>query len=237
MRVVLGVLGVLIIMVVVGGVMFTRFRKHEPEKGQSSIEKINLPDPVFSSPISVEGALSKRKSVRAFHDEPLSISDVSQLLWAAQDITRPGGYRTAPSAGALYPLEVYLLVGDVTGLDSGLYRYEPEPHVLQMIKEGDYRDELCQAALNQEAIRDAPAVMIITGIYERTTGKYGGRGRQYVHMEVGSVSQNIYLQVVSLNLGTVFIGAFYDGEVQKVLGLGENELPFSIMPVGHPEVE
>jgi SagB-type dehydrogenase family enzyme len=130
-----------------------------------------------------------------------------------------------------------LLAGDVTGLDSGLYRYEPERHVLQKMKEGDDRDELSQAALNQEAIRDAPAIIIITGIYERTTGKYGGRGRQYVHMEVGSVSQNIYLQAVSLNLGTVFIGACYDGEVQKVLGLGENEVPFSIMPVGHPEAE
>jgi SagB-type dehydrogenase family enzyme len=237
MRVVLVVLGVLIIVVVVGGVMFTRFTKHGSEREKSSIEEINLPEPVFSSLISVEEALGKRKSVRAYHDEPLSTSDVSQLLWAAQGITRPGGYRTAPSAGALYPLEVYLLAGDVTGLDSGLYRYEPESHVLQKTKEGDYRDELSQAALNQEAIRDAPAIIIITGIYERTTGKYGGRGRQYVHMEVGSVSQNIYLQAVSLNLGTVFIGAFYDGEVQKVLGLGENEVPFSIMPVGHPEAE
>ena len=102
---------------------------------------------------------------------------------------------------------------------------------------GDYRDELTQAALNQEAIRDAPAVIIITGIYARTTGKYGGRGRQYVHMEVGSVSENVYLQAVSLNLGTVFIGAFYDEEVNKVLGLGENEVPFCIMPVGRPKAE
>lgn len=237
MRKELGALCILVIVVVVGGVMFTRFRKHGSEREKSSIEEITLPEPVFSSLTSVEEALSKRKSVRTYHAEPLSISDVSQLLWAAQGITRPDGYRTAPSAGALYPLEIYLLAGDVTSLDSGFYRYEPESHILEKMLKGDFRDELSQAALNQEAIRDAPAVMIITGIYERTTGKYGGRGRQYVHMEVGSISQNIYLQAVSLDLGTVFIGAFYDEEVKKVLRLGENEVPFSIMPVGHPEAE
>lgn len=227
----------LLILGVVGGVMFTRFRKYGAEREKSTIEKITLPEPVFSSPTSIEEALGKRKSVRAYHDEPISISEVSQLIWAAQGNTRPGGYRTAPSAGALYPLEVYLLAGDVIGLDRGFYKYEPQSHVLQKMNEVDYRNELSQAALNQEAIRDAPAVIVITGLYERTTGKYGSRGRNYVHMEVGSASQNVYLQAVSLDLGTVFIGAFYDDDVKKVLGLREDEEPFCIMPVGHQAIE
>ncbi|MCK5428783.1 MAG: SagB/ThcOx family dehydrogenase [Anaerolineales bacterium] len=217
--------------------MFTRFSR--PQAGQEPIssKKITLPKPVYSSETSVEAALLNRQSTRSYRGESLALSEVGQLLWAAQGITRPGGYRTAPSAGALYPLEVYLLAGDVRDLDSGFYKYNPESHELWGVFEGDKRAELGQAALNQEAIRDAPAVIVISGIYERTTGKYGERGHQYVHMEVGNVAQNIYLQAVSLHLGTVFIGAFYDEDVKKVLQLGENEEPFCILPVGRPEVE
>ncbi|MCK5314389.1 MAG: SagB/ThcOx family dehydrogenase [Anaerolineales bacterium] len=217
--------------------MFTRFSR--PQAGQEPIssKKITLPKPVYSSETSVEAALLNRQSTRSYRGESLALSEVGQLLWAAQGITRPGGYRTAPSAGALYPLEVYLLAGDVRDLDSGFYKYNPESHELWGVFEGDKRVELSQAALNQEAIRDAPAVIVISGIYERTTGKYGERGHQYVHMEVGSAAQNVYLQAVSLHLGTVFIGAFYDEDVKKVLQLGENEEPFCILPVGRPEVE
>lgn len=237
MRVAVVALGFLLIFVLTGGVMFSRFRKPQAGQGMTSVEKVTLPEPVFSSDTTIEEALRFRRSVRTYRDEPLSLPEVAQLLWAAQGITHPGGYRTAPSAGALYPLEVYLLAGNVTDLARGIYIYRPENHDLQLVSEGDYRGELSEAALNQEAIRDAPVVIVITGFCARTTGKYGNRGRQYVHMEVGSASQNIYLQAVSLNLGTVFIGAFYDEDVKKVLRLRENEEPFCIMPVGYPAVD
>lgn len=237
MKVAVVALGFLLIFVLTGGVMFTRFRKPQSGQGMTSNEKVSLPKPVYSSDTTIEEALRYRRSVRTYRDEPLSLSEVAQLLWAAQGITHPGGYRTAPSAGALYPLEVYLLAGNVTDLARGIYIYGPENHDLQLVSEGDYRGVLSEAALNQEFIKEAPVVIVITGFYARTTGKYGDRGRQYVHMEVGSVSENIYLQAVSLNLGTVFIGAFYDEDVKKVLGLGEYEEPFCIMPVGHPAVE
>ena len=215
--------------------MFTRFRRTQKGQATSASKRIKLPKPVYESDTTVEQALLNRKSVRAYRDDPLTVVEIAQLLWAAQGITRPGGYRTAPSAGALYPLEVYLLAGDVKDIPDGLYKYKPETHELEQVLEGDKRLQLSQASLSQEAIQDAPAVIVICGIYERTTGKYRERGIRYVHMEVGSVAQNIYLQAESLNIGTVFIGAFYDEEVKKVLEFRKNEEPLCIMPVGHPE--
>ena len=157
---------------------------------------------------------------------------VAACLWAAQGITSPTGGRTAPSAGALYPLEVYLVAGEVSDLPAGIYHYIPRQHALYLVIAGDQRQIIYEAALNQSAVKDAPAVIVITAIYERTTGKYGERGKQYVHMETGTAAQNIYLQAVSLNLGTVFIGAFHDDEVKGVLQLSEDEIPLAIMPVG-----
>ncbi|MEW6716908.1 MAG: SagB/ThcOx family dehydrogenase [Chloroflexota bacterium] len=191
-----------------------------------------MPAPVYDSKTSVEAALLERRSVRQYRDEPLTLAEVSQLLWAAQGITHTDGLRTAPSAGALYPLEVYILVGRVAGLPAGIYRYQPQGHELVLIAEGDYRQALHQAALNQSAVQDAPVVIVIAAVYERTTVKYGERGFQYVHMEVGCAAQNIYLQAVSLNLGTVFIGAFHDDQVKEVLHMGVDEQPLALMPVG-----
>ena len=181
---------------------------------------------------SVEQALLERRSVRSYTGEPLTLAEISQLLWAAQGITNDRGGRTAPSAGALYPLEIYLLAGDVTDLPAGIYHFIPNEHSLKLVVEGDRRQALYEAALSQGSVKDAAAVIVITAIYERTTGKYGERGIQYVHMEVGTVAQNIYLQAVSLDLGTVFIGAFHDGQVRNVLLLAEDEVPLGIMPVG-----
>ena len=174
----------------------------------------------------------ERRSVRSYADEPLTLAEISQLLWAAQGITSPGGGRTAPSAGALYPLEVYLLAGEVTELPAGVYHYISKEHALIPVAEGDHRQALYEAALSQNAVKDAAAVMVITAVYERTTVKYGGRGIQYVHMEAGTAAQNIYLQVVSLDLGTVFIGAFHDDQVKRILRLGKDEIPLAILPVG-----
>ncbi len=212
--------------------MLNFFRKPEPEISKELSTWITLPEPANDSHTSIESALVRRQSIRQYSPESLTLAEVSQLIWAAQGINRPGGYRTAPSAGALYPLEVYLVSGKVDQLSAGVYRYHPDEHKLELIMQGDKRMELSKAALSQDAVRDAPATMLITGIYERTTGKYGNRGIQYVHMEVGSAAENVYLQAVSLDLGTVFIGAFHDDQVADVLNLAPNEIPLCLMPVG-----
>nr|CBH37801.1 conserved hypothetical protein [uncultured archaeon] len=202
------------------------------EEQQDMGEKIKLPEPCNTSNTSVEAALSQRRSIRAYSGGNLTIEEVSQLLWAAQGITSPWGGRTAPSAGALYPLELYLVVGDVEGVDKGVYRYRPEKHELEKVKADDIRAELAGAALGQECIRDAAMDIVFTAVYERTTRKYGERGIRYAHMEAGHAAQNVYLQAVSLDLGTVVIGAFNDSKVKKVVNLGEQENPLYIMPVG-----
>jgi SagB-type dehydrogenase family enzyme len=193
---------------------------------------LSLPTPLYDSQTSVEQALQARRSVRVYSPDPLTLAEVSQLLWAAQGITHPNGLRTAPSAGALYPLEIYLVVGNVTDLPAGVYHYNPHDHELILTIEGDMRQNVCDAALQQSALKDAAIVLVIAAVYERTTVKYGPRGNQYVHMEVGHAAQNVYLQVESLGLGTVFIGAFYDDQVQEVLALDEGEIPLGLMPVG-----
>jgi SagB-type dehydrogenase family enzyme len=193
---------------------------------------IALPAPEFDGSTSVEQALLERRSVREYRDEPLSLSEIGQLLWAAQGITSPSGKRTAPSAGALYPLELYLVAGDVEGLQVGVYKYIPHDHALKEITTGDKRSDLTNAALKQESILKAPAVIVLSAVYERTRVKYGDRGDRYVHMEIGFAAQNIYLQAEALELGTVFIGAFYDESVKKILEIPEEEQPLGIMPLG-----
>jgi SagB-type dehydrogenase family enzyme len=197
---------------------------------QERKETMKLPKPELSGPISIEQALAKRRSVRDYREDSLTIQQVSQLLWAAQGITSDWGGRTSPSGGALYPLEIFLLAGEVKGLDAGVYRYEPGKHAITLTKQGDLRQKVTQASLDQEEILKAPANLIISAVYERTMGKYGERGIRYVHMEVGSAGENIYLQAESLGLGTVFIGAFDDEEVKQVLGIQEE--PLGIMPIG-----
>lgn len=195
-------------------------------------EMISLPTPIYESATSVEEALNQRRSIREYKHEPLTLDQISQLLWAAQGVTHPNGYRTAPSAGALYPLEVYLLAGEIEELPSGIYRYLPQEHALFLTAPGDHRQAVFDAALDQEMILDAPASIVISAVYERTTAKYRSRGTQYVHMEVGCAVQNIYLQAESLELGTVVIGAFYDGEVRSALNIQGLEQPLAILPVG-----
>lgn len=195
-------------------------------------ETISLPPPSYKSAKSVEEALYQRRSIREYKDAPLTLLQVSQLLWAAQGVTHPNGYRTAPSAGALYPLEVYLLAGDVVELPSGIYKYLPQEHALILTNPGDHRRAVFNAAMDQEMILDAPASIVISAVYERTTIKYRSRGTQYVHMEVGCAAQNIYLQAESLELGTVFIGAFHDDEIKAALNLRGQEQPLAILPVG-----
>ncbi len=197
-------------------------------------EKLQLPDPQLIGALSLEAALHARRSVRAFTGQNLTLAEVAQLLWAAQGITESGfgGLRTAPSAGALYPLEVFLLTGDVVGLAPGLYRYRPHEHALSHLADGDRRAALAEAALGQDWIADAASVLLLAAVYARTTGKYGARGERYVHIEVGHAGQNIYLQAYALGLGTTMVGAFRDREVQRIIGLETNEVPLALMPLG-----
>jgi SagB-type dehydrogenase family enzyme len=195
-------------------------------------EIIKLPEPKYNGSIPVEEALLRRRSVRDFKDVPLTISEVSQLLWAAEGITGAGGRRTFPSAGALYPLELRIVAGNVNDLPTGIYKYMPDGHELRKIEKGDRRSDLRDAALGQSSVKRAPAIMVLSGVYERTTSKYGERGIRYVHMEAGHAAQNIYLQTVSLGLGTVVIGAFRDDEVRKFMKMEDGERPLYLMPVG-----
>ncbi|MBW6515997.1 MAG: SagB/ThcOx family dehydrogenase [Candidatus Cloacimonetes bacterium] len=203
-------------------------------KSISSGEIINLPEPALDSDHSIEQALQNRRSVRRYSDNPVDLQAVSQILWSAQGITHEDrGYKTAPSAGATFPLEIYAAVGNVEGLSAGLYHYVPDNHHLVKIHNQDLRAELSSAALRQTSIRDGAFVVIIAAIFERTTGRYGERGIKYVHMEVGHVGQNIHLQAESLGLGTVVIGAFNDEEMKRVLDLPPDQIPLYLMPLGH----
>jgi SagB-type dehydrogenase family enzyme len=195
----------------------------------SSASILRLPAPEQKGKMSLEEALARRRSVREFTREALTERELSQLLWAAQGITHPEGLRTAPSAGALYPLELYV------GLASGFYRYEPRPHQLVRLSDRDLRAAMCHVALDQQAITQAAAVFVIAAVYERTSRKYGAaRTPRYVHMEVGHAAQNLLLEAVALGLGGVPMGAFEDEALQKVLALPEDHHPLYLIPVGHP---
>lgn len=194
-----------------------------------------LPEPVTSGVISVEYVIGHRRSVRAFTDAQVAIQDLGQLLWAAQGITGDDGFkRAAPSAGAKYPMEIFVVAGGVTWLAPGVYRYRPETHDLLLVKQGDFRQALSDAALSQEWVASAPVSIVITGVYERTMEKYGERGIRYVHIEAGAVAENIYLQAAALKLGTTYVGAFSDEDVGAVLGVSD-VAPLGIMPVGVPQ--
>ncbi len=196
---------------------------------------VKLPAPLYKGNISIEEALKRRRSVRVYKQTPVTLQQVSQLLWAAQGVTSPSGrgLRTAPSAGALYPLEIYLVSGNITGLPAGVYQYVPEHHALQLLIKGDLRNNLVHATQNQKSVQQGAADIVITADYKRTTIKYGSRGKRYVDMEAGHAAENIGLQVVSLSLGTVTIGSFDDSSVKAVLNLPSNEDPLYIMPVGN----
>lgn len=198
-----------------------------------SENKIYLPRPQCDGALALEKTLLRRRSVRDFSSRRLELWHISQLAWAAQGITGADGYRTAPSAGALFPLEIYVTVGNVIGLAPGIYKYGIRNHELIQWLPGDKRKQLCQAALGQDSILRAPAVFVLSAVYERTTGKYGERGIRYAYMEAGHAAQNLLLQVVALNLGAVVVGAFDDVEVKRILNLQQEE-PLYLIPVGKP---
>jgi SagB-type dehydrogenase family enzyme len=195
------------------------------------LEKITLPPPRYSGRFSLERVVFLRRSVRECINQPLNLTELSQLLWSAQGITHPSGYRASPSAGARYPLEIYVLVGNVARLALGVYKYVPSKHLIMKISSEDKHLELRQAGNDQASLSDAGIVLVFCAIYQRTTGKYGRREIRSVHMEASHAAQNVYLQATSLQLGTVVLGAFDDDQVKTVLALKEEE-PLCLMPVG-----
>jgi len=197
-------------------------------------ELIELPKVTAGPGMSLEEAIFKRRSLREFSRQSLNLAQVGRLAWAAQGSLDSGTRRTIPSAGALNPLELYVVASNVDGLAKGVYKYHSVQHKLRKISGEPRLQDLAKAALDQTWIADAPAVLIIVADYERTTSKYGRRGQRYVHMEVGHAAQNVYLEATALGLGTVLVGAFSDREVKKRIGLVEDEEPLAIMPVGWP---
>ena len=196
-------------------------------------KEIFLPAPSLESNVSVETTLYKRISRRSFAEKPLPLKTLGQILWAAQgkNSDKPRGTtRTAPSAGATYPLDTYVVTGNIKNLPNGFYRYEHARHLLLPLISGDLRKQLTRIALGQQFITQAPASIILSAVFERTTRRYGDRGIQYVHNEIGHVTQNVYLQVESLGLGTVAVGAFDDKELKSLLKI--DSIPLMIIPFG-----
>ncbi|MCL5992222.1 MAG: SagB/ThcOx family dehydrogenase [Bacteroidetes bacterium] len=214
------------------------------KKQTDSMDKtiIKLPEPILKSNVSIEEALLQRRSVREYADEPLTMQELSQLLWSAYGITQHafngpdflrGGFRTTPSAGALYPLEFHVIAGNVDGLEPGIYHYNSEKHVLSKVIDSDKRKDISEAALQQEMFETAPVTIVIAAEVARTASKYGARGREhYVWLEAGHSAQNICLQCVSLNLGTCTVGAFDDAKIIRILNLKGEEEPVYLLPVG-----
>ena len=193
---------------------------------------IVLPEPSLKSNVSIEEALKARRSTRYYGQGGLSLKELSQLLWSAQGITNERGYRTAPSAGATFPLELYVVVHEVEGLSPGFYKYHIPSHKLEKLFETDVRQALSDASHGQPMLVSAAANIVFTGIFERTASRYGDRAVRYVYNEIGHASQNVHLQAVSLNLGTVVIGAYIDEDVNRILKMPENESVLYMMPVG-----
>jgi SagB-type dehydrogenase family enzyme len=210
------------------------FSQKGPSKGGDVIQ---LPVPKHEGGISVERAIFRRRSIRSFTGDTLTLQEVSQLLWAAGGKTVDGitgPTRAYPSAGATYPLEIYLVAGNVKDLGPGIYRYSWRGNSITLVRKGDLRSELMKASYGQRMIGQAPVTIVITALYARTTSRYGERGRiRYVSMDAGHLGQNVHLQTESMGLGTVMVGAFNDNAVANVIKSGK-DIPVYIMPIGKP---
>jgi SagB-type dehydrogenase family enzyme len=195
---------------------------------------LTLPESEPGPGLPLQQLLARRRSIRDYTAQPLTLAQAASLLWAAEGITAPPHLRTAPSAGALYPLQLSLVAGAVSGLDPGVYRHLPEQGAIELLAEGDRRRDLAAAALGQSWLAQAPLTLVFGARYARTTVKYHQRGFQYVHIEVGHASQNVLLMAAALNLGAAVVGAFDDEGVARVVGLHKQETPLYLLPVGHP---
>jgi SagB-type dehydrogenase family enzyme len=204
------------------------------QKAQLPSKEIKLPEARLDGTVSIEKVLCARRSAREYSSHPLELSQIAQLAWAAQGITGIEAHRTAPSAGGLYALELYVVAANVKSLPAGIYKYEILTHELVSLIEGDMRQQLSRAALEQTSISHAAAIFALSAVYERITAKYGERGIRYAHLEAGHAAQNLLLQAVALGLGAVLVGAFNDNKVKRVLSLSKQETPLYLIPVGKP---
>ncbi len=198
-------------------------------------EVVKLPPPAPKGAMSVEEALKARRTVREFAARGLDLQQVSQLLWGADGLSDPRGHRTAASAGATYPLEIYLVVGErgVADLPAGVYRYLVKEHALEPGVKGDLRQAVARAALHQTWMTHAPVMVVIAAEYRRCTARYGERGIMYTQMESGHVGANVFLQAEALGLGAGIVGAFEDKGLGQTLQLPKEQVPLLVMPVGY----
>ena len=190
-------------------------------------EVVKLPQPSRKGGVSLEESIEQRRSVRAFSQKDLTLQQISQLLWSAQGLTGNRRFHSAPSAGALYPLEIYLATKD------GLFHYEPGNHTIEVVTHDDIREQLAVASFGQGFVEEAPADIIICAEYARVGNKYGARAERYVHMEAGHAAENLHLQAVALGLGSIPVGAFDDKAVKKACMLPKEYEPLYIIPVGY----
>jgi len=203
-----------------------------PAAAPEKVQTVALPKPDLDGKLSLEKVLSLRRSVREYAPGALMLGEVAQLLWAAHGITGPGGKRTTPSARAVYPLEVWLVANDVTGLAPGIYRYVPQDHALALVAAGDHRATVAAAAMGQKAVEAAPIVVAVAGDSVLAAEKFRGRAAAWLGMEAGFVVQDVYLEATALGLGTVMVGGFQDAPVRVALGLPAGRVPLALMPVG-----
>jgi len=197
---------------------------------------MQLPGPTTDGDVSLEMTIHQRRTVRSFHSKALTLTQLSQLLWAAQGITDPAGFkRAAPSAGALYPMDIYGAVGEdcIKGLNPGVYLYNPATHSFSLTQEGDSRRNIAMASLGQMWMSYAPITFVVTAEYSRITGKYGQRGVRYAMIEAGHIGQNIFLQSQAMGLEAGIVGAFEDQKVIQVMGIKSTHEPLLLMPVGY----
>ena len=205
-----------------------------PSGGQGA-EAIKLPPPVKQGGMPLAEALGVRRAVRRFASRPLDLAQISQLLWSADGTSDPRGLRTAPSAGATYPLDLYLVVGEggVKDVPAGVYHYLVAAHALTTVALGDIGAAVPRASLQQSWMTQAPVMVVITGEYRRCAARYGERGVRYTHLEAGNVSQNLFLAAEALGLGAGIVGAFEDKALAQVLKLPPAHEPLLVMPVGY----
>ncbi len=233
----IAVLGIIGILVCVGGATGPTDAAKKPETPATEHGAMDtvrndvhkLPEPAIAGPVSLEEAMHTRRSVRQFTEQRLTVEEIGQLCWSGQGITdRASGFRTAPSAGALFPIELYV-VGD-----NGVHHYRPREHALRRHLADDVRTALQQASLGQEVIGQAPVCMVVAAVVERTAGKYGRRAERYCMIEAGHVAQNILLQATALRLAGVPVGAFDDDAVARALKLPRGQQVLDLLPLGHP---
>jgi SagB-type dehydrogenase family enzyme len=213
-------------------------KKPDAYKHYPSALKLELSPPETAGGARLWDAVRKRRSIRNYRNQPLSEAHLSQLLWATQGITRQEmgfAFRSAPSAGALYPVETYVAVHSVESIDAGIYHYGIQKHELELLNKGDFRDAVARAALDQDMAYSASIVFIWTALFQRSKWKYGQRAYRYIYIDAGHIAQNLALTAVSLGLGSCQIAALYDDEVNSLLGIdGIKESVLYMSSVGHP---